>query len=146
MRGTTMLPTIQGEFKIVAEPEIRFSDKGNAWAKLRCVAKDRVRDSNGNWTDGDSCFIDIIIGAGAEHIVESVTKGDGIIITGKLKQREYEYNGEKRVSYQINADSAGVSTRFGPARTKTVIEQANPVTAAQDTAGGTIIQPDEAPF
>ena len=134
------LPVISGEFNLVAEPEIRFSDKGNGWAKLRGVAKDRVRDSNGNWTDGDPCFIDIIVGAGSEHLVESVCKGDSVIVTGKLKQREFEYNGEKRVSYSIVADSIGVSVRF-PRRS-----QPTAVQAVQETLGGTVVQDDSPPF
>ena len=140
-----MLPTIQGEFTAVAEPEIRFSDKGRAWGKIRGVAKDRVRDSNGNWSDGDPLYIDIIIGAGAEHLIESITKGDSIIVTGKLKQREYEYNGEKRTSMSIIADTHGVSTRYGQAKTKRASETTG-VQAAQQILGGDIIQPDEAPF
>lgn len=117
-----MLPTITGEFGIVADPEIRFSDKGGTWLKIRCVAKDRVRDSNGAWSDGDPLFIDVIVNAGAEHLGDSVMKGDSIVVTGRLKQRDYEVDGQKRTSYQISADSVGVSTRWGVAKTARVLE------------------------
>lgn len=143
------LPTIAGEFTIVADPEIRFSGKGNAWAKIRGVAKDRVRDSNGTWADGDPLYIDIIVGNGAEHLIESVAKGDSIIVTGKLKQREFEYNGEKRVAYQINADNIGPSTRWGQARTKRAMESTMSPSQVQesfDSARGEESQDTEAPF
>lgn len=143
-----MLPVINGEFGIVAVPELRFSEKGSAWIKLRCIAKDRVRDSNGQWTDGDPLFIDVVTGSGAEHLYESVVKGDTITVSGKLKQREYEKDGEKRTVYEIRADYVGVSTRWGTARTKASIEAASTtstVEAVQDALGATEIT-DAAPF
>lgn len=109
------LPTVSGEFGIVSDPEIKFSDKGNAWAKIRCVAKDRVRDANGTWADGDPLFIDIIVNAGAENLVESVQKGDSLIVTGRLRQRNWEKDGQKQSTMQIAADTIGVSVRWRPA-------------------------------
>lgn len=134
-----MLPPIAGEFGIVADPEIRFSEKGGAWVKMRCVAKDRVRDANGTWSDGDPCFIDVIVNQGAEHLFDSVVKGDSIIVIGALKQREYEVDGQKRTSYQIRADAVGVSVRWGTAKTQKVLEQSSNVTAAAEALGGTEI-------
>lgn len=134
-----MLPPITGEFGIVADPEIRFSEKGSAWAKLRCVAKDRVRDANGTWSDGDPCFIDVIVNQGAENLIESVVKGDSIVVVGVLKQREYEVDGQKRTSYQIRADAIGVSVRWGTAKTQKALESVGNVAAAADALGGTEI-------
>ena len=139
-----MLPTISGEFGIVADPELRFSDKGNAWAKLRCVAKDRVRDAMGQWADGDPVFIDILVNQGAEHLYESVVKGDTIIVLGKLKQREYEVDGQKRTVYQIAADAVGVSVRWGTAKTQRVLEQSSGIQAAAEALGATEVA--DAPF
>lgn len=134
-----MLPPIAGEFGIVADPEIRFSEKGGAWVKMRCVAKDRVRDANGTWSDGDPCFIDVIVNQGAEHLFDSVVKGDSVLVIGALKQREYEVDGQKRTSYQIRADAVGVSVRWGTAKTQKVLEQSSNVAAAADALGGTEI-------
>lgn len=132
-----MLPPISGEFGIVADPELRFSDKGNAWVKVRCVAKDRVRDSTGAWSDGDPVFIDVLINQGAEHLYESVVKGDTILVIGKLKQREYEVDGQKRTVYQIAADAVGVSVRWGTAKTQRVMEQSSGIQAAAEALGAT---------
>ena len=60
-----MLPAVTGEFSIVADPEIRFTQAGKAWLKIRGKAADRVKDASGNWGDGDVMFIDIIVGFGA---------------------------------------------------------------------------------
>ena len=100
------LPTITGEFGIVADPELKFADGGRSWIKIRGVAKDRKRGTNGEWEDGDPCYMDIIIGGKiAENTMESVTKGDNIVVTGTLKQK----------AYSIQASSIGVSTRFNSA-------------------------------
>lgn len=142
-----MLPVINGEFSVVMEPEIRFTSNGSPWAKLRCLAKDRVRDSNGNWADGDPLFIDVVIGGKqAQNVVESVSKGDLVTVTGRLKQRNWEEDGAKKATVQISADSIGVSTRFEPVRTRRTVESSG-TQAAIDVLGATKVeQPDEAPF
>lgn len=130
-----MLPVITGEFGVVADPELRFSERGTGWAKIRGVAKDRKRDSAGNWTDGDPLFIDIIVSAGAEHLVESVVKGDTIVVTGRLQMREYEHNGERKTAFQISADAAGPSTRWAPAVTPKSQETRKPAAAQHEPVG-----------
>lgn len=144
-----MLPTINGEFGVVADPDLRFSNNGTAWLKLRGIAKDRVRDASGTWSDGDPLFIDIVCNQGAENLFESIVKGDTIIVSGKLKQREYEKDGDKRTVIEIRADSIGVSVRWGTARTPGSIQSSmNTVQDAADVLGATPITPDPevAPF
>jgi single-strand DNA-binding protein len=142
-----MLPHINGEFGVVADPELRFSDKGSAWIKVRGIAKDRVRDKTGNWSDGDPLFIDIILnGQAAEHLFESIVKGDTITVSGKLKQREYEKDGEKRTVMEIRADIIGVSVRWGVAKTINATRTPTSVAEIADAFGGEIIEQTEAPF
>lgn len=142
-----MLPTITGEFGVVAEPDLRFSEKGSAWLKLRGIAKDRVKAADGTWGDGDPLFIDIITNNGAEHLYESIVKGDTIIVSGKLKQREYEKDGEKRTVMEIRADSIGVSTRWGPAKTNNVLQSnGGGIDAAKEALGAVEIEQTAAPF
>lgn len=144
------LPYVSGEFGVVFDPEIRFTDsgtnKGKAWVKIRGKAVDRVRDSMGNWSDSDPTFIDIIIGhnAGAEHLFESIAKGDTVMVTGKLKQREYEKDGVKITTLQIAADSVGVCTRWGTAKTAKVLEQSTAIDEVAAALGATKVE--EAPF
>lgn len=140
-----MLPTIHGEFGVVADPELRFSDKGSAWIKVRGIAKDRVRDNTGNWSDGDPLFIDILLsGQSAEHLFESIVKGDTITVTGKLKQREYEKDGEKRTVMEIRADSIGVSVRWGTAKTAKSLE--SNVSKVAEELGTTVLEDTVVPF
>jgi single-strand DNA-binding protein len=141
-----MLPSIVGEFGIVADPQLRFSDKGSAWLKLRGIAKDRVRDANGTWADGDPLFIDIVTNNGAENLYESIVKGNTVIVMGKLKQREYEKDGQKHTVLEIRAESIGVSTRWATAKTPDVLSTtSNTIADAAQALGATEIT-DAAPF
>lgn len=111
-----MLPTISGEFAVVKTPELRFGKEGNAWLKLRAVAKDRKRGANGEWEDGPPCYLDISIERRqAEHLVDSVSVGDSILVNGTLAMEEWtDKENNKRTSYVIRARSVGVSVQFGP--------------------------------
>ena len=109
-----MLPQINGEFGVVQDPELRFSDAGKAWLKIRGKAVSR-KQVNGEWVDGDICFIDILCFQKlAENVYESVKKGSTIVVTGNLQMREYEKDGEKQKAYQISATSVGVALRYAP--------------------------------
>jgi single-strand DNA-binding protein len=141
-----VLPLINGEFGVVGDPEIRFSEKGTAWVKIRGVAKDSVRDANGTWGDGDPLFIDILINAGAEHLFESIVKGNAITVSGKLKMRTWEKDGQKNSTYQIQADSVGVATRWGPAKTTEALADSGGVNVAKEALGAVEIEQTEAPF
>lgn len=138
-----MLPTVTGEFGVVFEPEIRFNDKGNAWIKIRGAASDRVYNpETKEWEQkGDTTFLDIIMGGKlAEHLAESITVGDQVIVTGELAQREWTTDeGEKRVTYQIRARSIGVGVVGGPAKSFRVAGGTKPTQTAEK-------QSDEAPF
>ena len=104
---------VSGEYGIVFEPEVKFSDKGTAWVKLRGKSTERVRDAQGNWTDGKVLFVDILVfGKLAENVADSVAKGDSVVVLGKLEANERtDDQGNKRTDYRIIADSVGVSLR-----------------------------------
>jgi len=121
-----MLPAVSGEFGVVADPVITFSEKGNAFLKIRGVAKDRVRDANGTWGDGDPCFIDLVaFGKNAENMFDSVRKGDSVMAYGKLEQKEWtDKEGTKHNSYRLNCETLGVSVRWTPAKTPRTLEDA----------------------
>lgn len=142
------LPRVNGQFGIVADPDVKFSDAGKCWVKLRCVAKKRIRDKDGQWTDGDPTFIDVVcFGKPAEHLVDSVAKGDTILVTGDLEQQNWkDKDGNDRSGFRIVADEIGVSTVFGPAKSKRVLE-AEGVSVAKDILGGVEIpDPEDPPF
>ena len=138
------LPTLSGEFGVVSDPEITFSTNGNARLKLRVIAKDRKRDANGNWTDGDPWFGDVVVwGKTAEYLCDSIAKGDSIVIANaKAEQHKYtDKDGIEKTSSSFVAESVGVSTRWGSAKTQRVLDTQSAIGTALDSLGAT-----EVPF
>ena len=142
-----MLPEISGEFGVVADPEPNFSDKGNAWLRLRVVAKDRVRDQNGTWTDGDPMFLNaVVFGKQAEHLTDSILKGDTILLTGTLAPNKWtDKEGVEHNDVQIKVKEIGVSVRWAPAKSERMIGGSG-VAAAAAGLGGTTVEPETPPF
>jgi single-strand DNA-binding protein len=129
-----MLTQAAGEFGVVNTPEIKFGSSGSAYLDIRGVNKKRVRDANGAWSDGEPTFIDIrVIGKTAEHLYESIAKGDSIVVIGDIEGREYEKDGVRRTSYRLVASSVGISTRWHPVRTPKAMEAA--VETVKDALG-----------
>jgi single-strand DNA-binding protein len=98
-----MLPNITIEGRAVADPELRFTGNGKAVASLRVAASESKKDANGNWENGDKIFVNASIWEEAgEQVAEHIRKGDKVLVTGRLYQREYETTaGEKRTSLEV---------------------------------------------
>lgn len=111
-----MLPTLAGEFTLVADPELRFTPSGAAVSEVRLVAQNRRRLDDGTWEDDDNNILWIngsVWRQYAENVAESLRKGDKVFVTGKLRSRNYETReGEKRTAYEVNIDEIGPTLRF----------------------------------
>ena len=111
-----MLPRVAIECRVVAEPELRFSNSGVAVAKLRVVAADRrLNQQSGEWEDGDTLWLDVTCFKKlAENVVESVAKGDLLLVTGKLKTDEWtdKDSGQTRSKVVLLADVVAASLQF----------------------------------
>jgi single-strand DNA-binding protein len=132
------LPSISGEFGVVDAPDLRFGDDGKPWLKIRGVSKERRMNDKGVWEDvGDPCYLDILVrGKQAENLTESITKGDAIVVTGRLTQREWtNKDGVKQKAYGIRAETVGVSTQFTPAPTPKFTTAFKSTPEAQQSGG-----------
>lgn len=118
----TGLPEITVAGTIVADPELRFTQAGTAVATFRVAANDRRYDrERGEWVDAGATFLRCSVWRQvAENVAESVYKGDRVLVTGVLKQSDYEKEGEKRTSYDLNVTEIGVSLKFATAKTNKV--------------------------
>jgi single-strand DNA-binding protein len=97
---------------ITADPELRFTPSGAAVAKFTVASTPRFFDKTSNeWRDGDTLFLTCNAWRGmGENIAESLTKGNRVIVQGRLKQRSYETKeGEKRSVYEVEVDDIGPS-------------------------------------
>jgi single-strand DNA-binding protein len=108
---------------LVADPELRFTPSGQPVATFRVASTPRVMDRQTNeWKDGDSLFLTCNVWRqAAENVAESLQRGMRVIVTGRLKQRNYETKeGEKRTVYEIEVDDVGPSLRNASAKVNRV--------------------------
>jgi len=104
---------------LVADPELRFTPSGQPVATFRIASTPRIRDNATNeWKDGDSLFLSCNVWRqAAENVAESLQRGMRVIVTGRLKQRNYETKeGEKRTVYEVEVDDVGPSLRNASAK------------------------------
>jgi single-strand DNA-binding protein len=104
---------------LVADPELRFTPSGQPVATFRVASTPRMRDNaTGEWKDGDSLFLSCNVWRqAAENVAESLQRGMRVIVTGRLRQRNYETKeGEKRTVYEVEVDDVGPSLRNASAK------------------------------
>jgi single-strand DNA-binding protein len=108
---------------LVADPELRYTPSGAAVANFRVASTPRRFDSQSNqWVDGEALFLACNIWRqAAENVANSLTKGDRVIVQGRLRQRSYDTReGEKRTVYEVEVDEVGPSLRYATSQvTKT---------------------------
>lgn len=104
--------TIAG--RLTADPQLRFIPSGDAVASFSVAHSKRKFDKATNtWSDeGEPLFLNVSawrqLGEGA---AETLRKGDSVIVTGELRQRSWEKDGQKRTSIELVADEIGLSVR-----------------------------------
>lgn len=150
-----MLPRITLEGRVVADPGLTFGKSGTAVCKMRLVAADRrLNQQSGEWEDGDTLWMDVTCFKQlAENVVESVVKGDLVIVTGKIRTEEWDDRdtGAKRSKVAMIADTVSASLQFrtiphGEARRTAAPAPANQAYGGAPSTYGQAPQTDEPPF
>jgi single-strand DNA-binding protein len=98
-------------------PELRFTQGGAPVATMRVAVTPRIREGN-EWKDGDTSFFRITAWRQlAEHATDSLSKGDRVIVVGRLKSRSWETpEGERRTVVEVDAEEIGPSLRWATAK------------------------------
>ena len=89
---------------VVKDPELAATNNGKFVLSFR-IAVDEA-GSNGNESGFFTCQA---WGQLAENLAETLKKGQRVIVTGKLRHREYEVEGKKRSSIELLVADAGPS-------------------------------------
>src|SRR5271168_1849514 len=104
---------------LVDDPQLRYTPTGQAVANFRVASTPRYLDKTTNeWKDGDSLFLSCNVWRQvAENVAESLQRGMRVIVSGRLRQRNYETKeGEKRTVYEVEVDDVGPSLRNASAK------------------------------
>lgn len=135
MSGETSL-TIQGH--LTAAPELRFTAGGHAVASFSVASTPRVYDkATSAWRDGETLFMRCSAWRQlAENIAESLDKGTAVIVVGRLQQRSFEKDGQRRTVIELEADNVAASLQRATAKVTKVTAQGQPAAQQQSAGGG----------
>ncbi|MQA13478.1 MAG: single-stranded DNA-binding protein [Pseudonocardiaceae bacterium] len=108
---------------LTATPELRFAPSGIAVANMTVAATPRYYDKQaGQWADGDTLFLRVTAWRQlAENAAESLSRGDRVVVTGRLRQKSYQTaEGEKRTGLELHADELAPSLRYATVKVNKV--------------------------
>lgn len=108
------LPQVTIEGRLTADPELRFVPSGAAVTNFRVATSERRFNKQSNeWEDGRSCFLDVTVWREqAENVVESLHKGDEVVVVGRLYDDEFtNREGVTVQTKKIDADVVSVGLR-----------------------------------
>lgn len=116
MAGETII-TVVGN--LTADPELRFTPSGAAVANFTVASTPRQFDRQANeWQDQETLFMRCSVWReAAENVAESLSKGNRVIVQGRLKARSYETReGDRRTSIELDVDEVGPSMKYATAK------------------------------
>lgn len=116
MAGETII-TVVGN--LTADPELRFTPSGAAVANFTVASTPRQFDRQANeWQDQETLFMRCSVWReAAENVAESLSKGNRVIVQGRLKARSYETReGDRRTSTELDVDEVGPSMKYATAK------------------------------
>jgi single-strand DNA-binding protein len=122
--------TITGN--LTDDPELKFTPNGAAVANFRVAVTARVRDGE-TWRDGDTSYFRVNCWRQlAEHVTDSLGKGDRAVILGRLKSRSWETpEGERRSVVEVEADEVAPSLRWATAKPQRAARNGDATTTSQ---------------
>ncbi len=90
---------------LTKDPEIRYTPSGTAVANFGLAVNHRFKQ--GDEMRDEVCFIDIVVfGKQAENCGQYLSKGQGVIVDGRLQQRRWESeDGQKRSRHEVVAQA-----------------------------------------
>jgi single-strand DNA-binding protein len=108
-------------------PELRFTPSGAAVANFRVASTPRKFDKqSGEWKDEEPLFLSCSVWRdAAEHVAESLERGARVVVYGRLKQRSYDKDGERRTVFEMDVEEIGPSLRYATAQVKKIGRASN---------------------
>lgn len=135
MAGDTI---IHIEGNLTAPPELRFTSGGHAVASFTVASTPRVYDKQSStWKDSETLFMRCSAWRQlAENIAESLDKGTAVIVIGRLHQRSFEKDGQKRTVIELEADNVAPSLQRATAAVTKVNAQGGQQQRPAQQGGG----------
>ena len=111
---------------ITDDPELRYTQSGAALAGFTVAVSHRSKH-NGEWQDvSDGFFRCAAWRSVAENATRSLHKGDRVLVVGKLIQRTFEVEGQKRSTIEVQVQNIGPDLQFATATIEKTSSDAKP--------------------
>jgi single-strand DNA-binding protein len=103
---------------LTRDPELRFTPSGTPVASFGIAVNKNYKDKNsGEWVNSADFFNIVAWFKLAENCAESLSKGDRVLISGRLSQESWDdKEGQKRTTYRIIANIVAPSLEFATCR------------------------------
>jgi single-strand DNA-binding protein len=90
---------------LTKNPEVRYTPSGTPVTNFSLAVNRRFRQADD--LKEEVCYIDIVVfGKQAEHCGQYLSKGNGVIVDGRLQQRRWETeDGQKRSKHEVVAQT-----------------------------------------
>jgi single-strand DNA-binding protein len=90
--------------RLTRDPEVRYTAKGQAVARLDLAVNRRFKDGTGEWRD-DTTFVPVTVWRdAAERCRERLKKGSPLYVEGRLRSTNWETkDGQKRSGMEVEA-------------------------------------------
>lgn len=113
-----------------AEPRTRVVAGGAVVTDFRIASTPRKVDKDGNWNDRETIWFGVSCWrVTAENVAASLSKGDRVIVTGRLTAHSWLTDkGEQRSALEIEAANIG----FDLSKGKATLERSAPLTLSTD--------------
>lgn len=94
---------------VLQDPKVNQVRSGAKVTSLRLASNSRrLNRSTGLWEDGETTFVTINCWRGlGENVAEAIKRGDPVVVTGRLKVREWSTEERNGISVEIEASSVG---------------------------------------
>ncbi|MBA2555089.1 MAG: single-stranded DNA-binding protein [Geodermatophilaceae bacterium] len=132
--------------RIVNIPKRRLTEAGISVTNFRLASTARRQDRDSKeWVDGDTLYLNVSCWRQlADNVARSVIKGDPVIVRGRVFTRHFELDGQKRQSYDMEANAVGADLSWGQvefSRTRKDVPSHDAVDGGQP--GGRADEPEE---
>ena len=85
------------------DPQLKTANNGTTVCTFSLATSERKKDAGGTWV-GETTWHNIVtFGATAENVAAHLAKGSQCLVEGKIQNREWEKDGEKRRTTEIVA-------------------------------------------
>lgn len=103
--------------KALDDAQLTYTQSGKAVARVRIVIGHRKKVGD-SWEDAGATFLDCQAwDQMAEHVAESVRKGDRVLVTGRMTTEKWTGNdGTERTTQRLALDDIGLSMRWNAVR------------------------------